>query len=407
MKPTKFTTEFVAAFNAGTLDRSDRERLSPEDVLAIRSSTHQVRYMGADSMLRAAGDGGDSFAFVMSTERPVGWSKDIVRANGWELTDFVKRGQPWLYDHNMSFDRDTTPLGSWSNVRTARAHGSRSLVGDAMPVRGLDPFKDMIFRLIELRVLPGVSVGFDPLEVAIIEDPAEQVELGLGPCSVIFVRANLVECSSTAIPMDPDATLLRSEQSAQIERVLAEGVRSGEFTPEAAREFRVRSLGLGAKPTIIMPPETTPFGAGITPAPAHAPAAPAPTAADARLAALERRLDQLAVRSAEPAPVAAPAASTAPAPASAPAAESTDVSELRGRVAALEARNAELDALVRTAAARTDAVYSALQLQAPSGQTDAEVARKRAEDMAATRAIIGVDDSVSDERVAELVLALD
>ena len=65
----------------------------------------------------------------MSTENPVGFFRDVVKVNGWDLDDFKKRQQPFLFGHNVAENRP--PLGRMNKVKKDSMPYGRVLAGDA------------------------------------------------------------------------------------------------------------------------------------------------------------------------------------------------------------------------------------------------------------------------------------
>ena len=122
----------------------------------------------------------DPFEFVMSDES-VDRVGDVIRANGWDLTDFNKNPVAlWGHDHQK-------PIGTWENVRVV----GKRLVGRLKLARaGTSAEIDTIRSLIEQRILKAVSVGFQPIEAKPMEKGYEFIKSKLHECSLVSIPAN-------------------------------------------------------------------------------------------------------------------------------------------------------------------------------------------------------------------------
>ena len=127
----------------------------------------------------------DPFEFVLSDET-VDRMGDVIRASGWDLTDFQKSPIA-LFSHDH-----TLPIGVWKNVRV---EGKRLLGSLHLAKAGTSDFIDTIRSLIEQRILKAVSVGFQPIE-------AEKRKSGGG---YDFIKSALHEVSVCSVPANPSA----------------------------------------------------------------------------------------------------------------------------------------------------------------------------------------------------------
>ena len=180
----------------------------------------------------------DPFDFVLSDES-VDRMGDVIRASGWDLTDFKKSPIALFgHDHNSI-------LGVWENVRVE----GKKLVGRLrMAKPGTSPLIDTVRSLIEQRVLKAVSVGFQPIEA----NPRKSGE------GYDFIKSSLHEVSVVAVGANKNAlAIAKSVLSPEIANMLfvqsdtpAGNDRSGQSTltletPNLtiARE-RIKSLGI-------------------------------------------------------------------------------------------------------------------------------------------------------------------
>ena len=122
----------------------------------------------------------DPFEFVMSDES-VDRVGDVIRANGWDLTDFNKNPVAlWGHDHQK-------PIGTWENVRVV---GKRLVGRLKLAKAGTSAEIDTIRSLIEQRILKAVSVGFQPIEAKPMEKGYEFIKSKLHECSLVSIPAN-------------------------------------------------------------------------------------------------------------------------------------------------------------------------------------------------------------------------
>lgn len=244
-----------------------------EELLAIRSDPDNVQWATFDSgvlveekdsvRLMQAAPAQRTIPYLMSSERGVGRTRDSILVRGWDLGDFEKRGNPFLYNHNLpdtSMHNGGLPLGRVDNVRKGSARGVKSLIGDAVfTPEGMVPFNDMVFRLADEGFMRGSSVGFHATKTRLPKNEEERAELGVGPMGVIHEATTLVEFSATPVGMDPDATKLTAIQ----ERLRSwEG--SGEFRREDVQRFREATRGLEPETRVQVQVPAMPFGAGVT-----------------------------------------------------------------------------------------------------------------------------------------------
>jgi HK97 family phage prohead protease len=133
----------------------------------------------------------DPFEFVLSDES-VDRHGDIVRAAGWDLSDFLNNPIA-LFGH--AHDQI---IGTWSNVHV---EGKRLVGRLRMASEGTSELVDVVRKLVEQRILRAVSVGFMPLE----GEPRDPKDRWGG---YEFTKQTLSEASLVAVPANPNALAL-------------------------------------------------------------------------------------------------------------------------------------------------------------------------------------------------------
>lgn len=145
---------------------------------------------GQTSIMRKAiaspASGDDPLLYVLSDET-VDRAGDIIRASGWDLTNFLKNPIA-LFGHSHSF-----VIGRWSDVKVR----GKQLIGrlNLLP-EGVSQRLDELRAAVSAGVLRSISVGFLP-------DPesAEPNKHG----GYTFGRAELTEASLVAVGMNPNS----------------------------------------------------------------------------------------------------------------------------------------------------------------------------------------------------------
>lgn len=226
--------------------------LGDKELLWRRPCGEAIRAKKIDSG-NGSGTASRTVSYVMSVEKGVGNTKDVVIQSGWDLEKFNKRGGPFLFCHNALEMRP--PLGRMHNLKKngKSTDGTKALTGDAeFTPDGVNPFNDMIFRMVDEWFMPGGSAGFRILSWRPPKTEAEIKKYSLSNNSYIIEAAELTEFSAVPIPMDPDATR-RAEDLHQ--RVLR-GVQTGEFGREQVDALRDAIGGMygAAKRTTVSVP---------------------------------------------------------------------------------------------------------------------------------------------------------
>ena len=156
--------------------------------------------------IKGAQSADDPFEFVMSDES-VDRVGDVIRAKGWDLTDFEKN-PICLYGHDHAL-----PVGTWENVRIV----GKKLVGRLrFAKQGTSELIDTLRSLTEQRILKAVSVGFQPIEAKPLEKGGYE-----------FLRSKLHECSLVAVPANANALAIAKSFGADPAKVFpSESIRS-------------------------------------------------------------------------------------------------------------------------------------------------------------------------------------
>lgn len=250
---------------------ADFEGLRMDDILSIKADPDLVRYTPVsdaivldiaedfDGESRAADSkDGRTIPYVMSTESAVGWSGDVIPVTAWDLDEFKRRSQPFLYAHNIA--QDLPPLGNMNGVKRGKTKaGAKALIGNGQfSAEGLSGFNDLIFELVDAGVMTNGSVGFRVRDARLPKNEKEQEKLGMGPYGVIFTDAVLMEFSAVPVGMDPDAVTTRTAELDSLEARLVQLVEDGKFDADLVQEFRARCHGLSpvlrtSVPVIGMP----------------------------------------------------------------------------------------------------------------------------------------------------------
>lgn len=223
-----------------TLDDLRSLNMDPEDFRKMRIGegiTHRRAMKDAPKQ-----SGERTFRYVMSTENAVGFFRDVVKVAGWDLDDFKKRQQPFLFGHNVAENRP--PLGRMDKVKKEKMPYGRVLAGDAeFTPEGVSEFNDMIHDMVESGFMPGGSVGFNVLAARKPTDREMKTIPNVNEFSSIIERAQLVEFSAVPVGMDPDAVKMRAEHSEGVEAFLRRAIEEGRYDRELVAEFRHEYLG--------------------------------------------------------------------------------------------------------------------------------------------------------------------
>jgi hypothetical protein len=247
----KFTPTVIQAILDGTLDAE--LGLSEADIRAVREDLDAgVRHIGLHDgmLLREEGKAKPKVnRYLMSTETPLGMFKDSIKVSGWDLGDFKKRGQPFLFNHNTVEAHSKLPLGNMDKVTKGTARDMKALSGDAhFTPEGMSPFNDLVRQMVDEDLMRGGSVGFVPSESREPSKKERAEREGFGPMSMVFTKTGLIEFSATPVGMDPDATTIRTAANTALEARLAALIEAGEYDAEVGQEFRRQMFGLTPKP---------------------------------------------------------------------------------------------------------------------------------------------------------------
>jgi phage head maturation protease len=223
-----------------TLDDLRSLNIDPDDFRKMRVGEGITHRRAMKDKPEAQGD--RTYRYVMSTENAVGFFRDVVKVSGWELEDFKKRQQPFLFGHNVAENRP--PLGRMNKVKKDQMPYGRVLAGDAeFTPEGISEFNDMIHDMVEAGFMPGGSVGFNVLQARKPTEREMKSIANVNEFSSIIERAQLVEFSAVPVGMDPDAVKMRAADADGVEAFLREAIEAGRYDRELVAEFRHEYLG--------------------------------------------------------------------------------------------------------------------------------------------------------------------
>lgn len=223
-----------------TLDDLRSLNIDPEDFRKMRVGEGITHRRAMKDKPKYQGE--RTYRYVMSTENAVGFFRDVVKVSGWDLDDFKKRQQPFLYGHNVADNRP--PLGRMDKVKKEKMPYGRVLAGDAVfTPEGMSEFNDMIHDMVEGGFMPGGSVGFNVLQARKPTEREMKSISNVNEFSSIIERAQLVEFSAVPVGMDPDAVKMRAEHSDGVEAFLRRAIEEGRYDRELVAEFRHEYLG--------------------------------------------------------------------------------------------------------------------------------------------------------------------
>lgn len=113
---------------------------------------------------------------------------DIIRAKGWELSEF-RKNPVLLWGHNAS----ELPIGIVEDIRVV---GKQLMADVVFATKELNPFADHVFQMVKAGIIRAVSVGFSPDETKVRLDKKgnflgyEFLKQQLHELSVVNVPAN-------------------------------------------------------------------------------------------------------------------------------------------------------------------------------------------------------------------------
>lgn len=133
---------------------------------------------------------------------------DIVRVNGWDLTNYKKNPVFLAFHDQWTFPAGRT-LRAWKNLKDNGAPGQKSLMFNVYFPEG-NELSDMTFNAFKDGLMNSVSVGFRPLKYNYPSSKEEREQLGLGPYGAEIQKQELFELSAVAVPANPNAVQLKS-----------------------------------------------------------------------------------------------------------------------------------------------------------------------------------------------------
>lgn len=176
--------------------------------------------------------------FIISTEI-VDRDNDSISMSGWKLKNFKKNPIVlWVHDGRQP------PVAKSINIKVE----DNKLKSTALfATKDLYPFGYMVGQMYAKGFLHAVSVGFDPIKYAWVEDNSR-------PWGIDFIEQELLEYSCCPVPANPEALVDAKAQGIDLNpmldwvvRVLDEGI----LVPRSKAE-RIYSI-LSKKSTILIP----------------------------------------------------------------------------------------------------------------------------------------------------------
>lgn len=133
---------------------------------------------------------------------------DIVRVNGWDLTNYKKNPVFLAFHDQWNFPAGRT-LRAWKNLNDDGAPGKKSLMFNVYFPEG-NELSDTVYNAFNDGLMTSVSVGFRPLKYNYPADKEEREKLGLGQYGVEMLKQELFELSAVAVPANPNAIQIKS-----------------------------------------------------------------------------------------------------------------------------------------------------------------------------------------------------
>lgn len=165
-------------------------------------------------------------AFTISTAS-VDRDGDTIDPKGWQLENYSKNPVV-LFGHDYS----SLPVGKAVSI-TATATGLRAEV--EFPPVGVYPFADTVHDMVKGGFLNATSVGFAGVEATRSKDRERGFD---------FTKQELLEFSIVPVPANPEALVLRGEQSLQV-RQYAKALLQWAEEKEPAAYQAIRKAGRG------------------------------------------------------------------------------------------------------------------------------------------------------------------
>jgi hypothetical protein len=266
-----FDAATIRSVADGSATIAELDSLGFDNIFAIKADPEVVQRRTCEAGVRSIEDTERRVSYLMSTSNPVGRTGDVILTQGWDFSEFAKRGMPFLYDHNLDKKNYGLPLGRMDNLRFYEDEDGRksrkpkmgyysALMGDGVYTPyGVNDFNDLVYRMVDEGYMDGFSVGFramssrKPNESERSEFAGMSERGGLTPYSVVHERTMLIEGSVTPVGMDPDATRIKRLK----ERVVTLSERGQASRSEAQHLLEI--LGIGDVRTVV----PVSFGEGV------------------------------------------------------------------------------------------------------------------------------------------------
>lgn len=227
-----FQSEAAAKIQCGLARKCDFEKLSLDDIKAIKSDDQVTHYRFGEHVVRAAGDTADDRTFVhVASSEHVDSMGDIIKVAGWDTTRQKTGRIPLQWGH----DSYPVPMGLVisTNKRAKGEDGVKCLETTSRfheaEVYGDSEWGKTVQSIVTLVArgdLPGVSVGFVPKAYHWPEQD-ERDALSMPQFGMVFDEQELLELSVTPIPANSRANLRKSMK--QMKEAIGSLVRDGKL----------------------------------------------------------------------------------------------------------------------------------------------------------------------------------
>lgn len=237
--------ESAAKIQFGLARKSDFERLSIDDIKAIKSDASVTHHRFVEHDVKAdSGDEDQRTVIHVASSEHVDSMGDIIMVNGWDTTRMKLGKIPFMWGH----DAYPVPMGLVQTAKKGKCEDGVKCLETKSRFHEADVYGDSEWgkHVESVRVLvirgdiPGVSVGFAPKEYR-WPDEEERDALGMPRYGMIFDKQELLELSVTPIPANSRAQQRKSLKD--IREALRSLVAEGKLQADAADALAEQLLG--------------------------------------------------------------------------------------------------------------------------------------------------------------------
>ena len=237
--------ESAALIQFGLARKSDFERLSIDDIKAVKSDNSVVHHRFVEHEVKAdTGDEDQRTVIHVASSEHVDSMGDIIRVAGWDTTRLKLGKIPFMWGH----DAYPVPMGLVQSAKKGKCEDGVKCLETKSRFHEADVYGDSEWgkHVESVRVLvvrgdiPGVSVGFAPKEYRWPEEE-EREACGMPRYGMIFDKQELLELSVTPIPANSRAQQRKSMK--EMREALRALVAEGKLQPEAADALAEQLLG--------------------------------------------------------------------------------------------------------------------------------------------------------------------